>query len=97
MFSGFKIKQPEFKCGGSYPIARMCINSDCKESSLVCNNLDCGKCGKNHKSCTQIALSYITDKLQVRLLKQKEFIQNVCNIENEFIKEIHKSTRNLLK
>lgn len=64
----------------------MCVNAECQKHSLICQEKECQKCGeKNHERCLNIQLIGLTSIISERAHKQKDFITEVCKIENKFI------------
>ena len=70
----------------------MCVNKDCEKYSLMCNEIDCQKCmEESHQHCYNVPLKSITIFLQERVLNHKNFVINLCKIENNFVEELCKN------
>ena len=90
MLAQFQISQPEgLNCENSNKIGRICVNPNCDSSSLICNDPDCNKCqgeeGEIHMTCFTIPLKGVTAHLKKRATKQRDFIANIWEIEDQFI------------
>ena len=62
MFGLFRLQEPQdMVCDNSKDIKRMCINPECEEVSLTCNDLDCEKChNRTHNQCPCVQLLGVT-------------------------------------
>ena len=90
MLGQFQISQPEgLSCQNSNKIWKMCVNPNCDKPSLICNGPECNKCqgedGEIHMCCFTILLKGVTSQLKKRTEKQRDFIANVWEIEDQFI------------
>ena len=90
MLGQFQISQPEgLNCENSNKIWKMCVNPNCEKPSLICNGPECDKCqgedGEVHMCCFTILLKGVTAHLKKRATKQRDFIANIWEIENQFI------------
>ena len=76
-------------CESGKIITRLCVNKDCENYSLMCNDIDCQKCmEESHSNCISIPLKSITTHLQERVQKHKDFVIKLCKIENSFVDEL---------
>ena len=80
----------ELKCGSGHNIARMCTKKNCQLPALFCNYKDCEKCKtKEHNKCSRNPIEGVTDYLNEIAAKQKGFITQLSNIEEELISQLN--------
>ena len=77
----------------------MCLNPDCQEYSLICEDSDCSMCmgedGEAHADCSFVLLKAITSQLNKRAEKQKSFVKNIIEIDNRFVNQLQRSRQAL--
>ena len=55
----------------------------------MCDGADCWKCmEESHQHCYNAPLKGITALLQKRVRNHKEYVINLCKIENDFVEEL---------
>ena len=81
------VRLPEgLSCEGERRIERMCINPHCHQPSLTCYDDDCQACkSDSHIHCCGVKLKGVTDLLNKRVSRQRNFVNNVSEIEDQFI------------
>ena len=89
-----RVSEPNMRCPSDHRIARMCINPACK-LSLICNEAECKSCEDAHDSCPSVRLPGVTNLINGRVDKYKEFISEGIEIEISFMKEIQEARSQL--
>jgi|JI10StandDraft_1071094.scaffolds.fasta_scaffold2573678_1 hypothetical protein len=81
LLSDYEVKEPKLASQCDKVICKMCVNPQCTNNALMCNELDCEKCGiKAHTRCLHISLRGITEMLGDRVIQQKNFLSDMFKI-----------------
>ena len=55
---------------------------------MFCGDEDCATCEANHEDCQTVKLKKLTTILKKKQESQKDFLLDMCNVDNKFIKEM---------
>ena len=88
LLSKLKLNKAELVCQKGNKITRACLNPDCP-ISLICGDEECSCCGGEvHEDCSSVNFDRFSSFLSERVNKYKDFVNNVAEIENQFIKTL---------
>ena len=94
----FRPKTPKIKCPSGNTTTLLCLNPDCKQKALRCEDKDCVHCrDSKHSCCSHINLEEITDMIRVRMQKCKEPLRILVQMEQEFVESIQKQQKKLIE
>lgn len=95
MLDSLRVAEPEILCNSGNKIVKICVNPKCKVA-LQCAEPFCKDCGINvHQMCPSFPLAAITQILNSRADKYKEFISKVLEMDRELINAILESKKEL--
>jgi hypothetical protein len=90
-----KVAEPAIVCNSGHKIVKVCSNPRC-EKALQCGEPSCKECGLNvHPMCPSYPLAGITQLLNNRIRKYKEFATKISDVDDELIKAIYESKKEL--